>query len=260
MPRLEVLFADDHVVAIHKPSGLLVHRSALASAERLCAVQGLRDQIGQRVHPVHRLDRGASGVLLFALHARAAARLGEQFRGGRVRKRYVAVVRGWPPTSGCVDHPLRPLSEDGRARLLPCEPLPSVTHFRRLGTTEMPWLATPHPTSRYSLLELFPATGRRHQIRRHLKHVSHPIIGDVTYGKGLHNRHFRDYLGSHRLLLACTALEFRHPEEERWLTVRAPVAPEFRTVVDRLGWAADLAIPEAQELSGGPSRLRSQAR
>lgn len=233
---LPILYLDHRLVAVHKPAGLLVHRSELDRRETDFALQKVRDQLGRHVHPAHRLDRPTSGVLVFALDREAAGVLGRAFEDGRVEKKYLAVVRGHPPQRFVVDHPLAD-PEGGAAEGRPRE---ARTTLRRLGTAEMPWPVDRWPSSRYALLEVCPLTGRRHQIRRHLHHVSHPVIGDSTWGKAVHNRLFREHLGSRRLLLACTALGFPHPDDGRPIRVTAPLAPEFEAVVHALGWSAAL--------------------
>lgn len=235
---LEILYCDEHIVAIHKPSGLLVHRSEIDRHETRFAVQLLRDQIGRRVWAAHRLDKGTSGVLLFALDSDTASRLGRQFEAGDVDKSYLAVVRGVPPESGEIDHPLKRQRDSyefvGEASS--DEAQPALTRYRRLATVELPHRVDRYPTSRYALLELDPLTGRRHQIRRHLKHIAHPIIGDATYGKGRHNRLFTELFGSRRLLLACTRLSFRHPVSGEAMSVTAPPADDFADLLVQLGW------------------------
>ena len=236
---LDILYRDDCLVAINKPAGLLVHRSDIDRHETRFAVQLLRDQIGRRVHPLHRLDKGTSGVLLFALDAGSASDVGRQFQRDEVNKRYLAVVRGWPPEAGIIDHPLsRQFDDYGRkfSAGSPTDALPAATEYRRLATVELPDAVDRYPTSRYALLELVPTTGRQHQLRRHLKHIAHPVIGDATWGKGIHNRYFQQRFGGGRLLLACTRLELRHPQDGRVLVIAAPLEENFAGVVDALGW------------------------
>jgi tRNA pseudouridine65 synthase len=242
-PPLPILYRDDRLVAIHKPAGLLVHRTVLDRHETRFAVQLLRDQIGRHVWPTHRLDRGTSGVLLFALDRDTAASVGRQFEAGTVRKRYLAVVRGFPPESGMIDHALSREVDDAERTSHAVPPLPQAarTRFRRLGTVELPIPVDRYPASRYSLLELEPLTGRRHQLRRHLKHISHPIIGDATYGKGNHNRGFTARFASHRLLLASVELCLAHPVSGLDLRVHAVPADDFVDVCRRLGWEPLLA-------------------
>ncbi len=233
--RLPILYADEHLVVVNKPSGLLVHRSPIDRHERRFAVQLLRDQFGRRVFPVHRLDKGTSGALVFALDRETAAKLATDFANQRVTKTYLAVVRGWPAECGEIDHPLEAVP-DAYAPVAESGPKPARTRFRRLGTVELPCRVDRYPTSRYALLELEPDTGRRHQLRRHLAHVSHPIIGDSTYGKGRHNRLFAERYGVRRLLLACVRLAFDHPATGQRIEVVADPGTEFALLASRFGW------------------------
>jgi tRNA pseudouridine65 synthase len=232
---LPVLWSDDALVAVHKPSGLLVHRTAIDRHERRFAVQILRDQLGRTVYPVHRLDKGASGLLLFALESAIAREVAQSFGSGAVRKQYLAVVRGWPAESGTFDRSLTPISDD-RAPTTSIDPRSALTHFIRRATVELDQRVDRYPTSRYALLELQPVTGRRHQLRRHLKQASHPIIGDSTYGKAAHNRLFATLFGTRRLLLASVGLALPHPLTGAPLRLTAPLADDFAAVVRALGW------------------------
>ncbi|RFF27605.1 MULTISPECIES: pseudouridine synthase [unclassified Wenzhouxiangella] len=223
----DILFRDDWLCAIAKPPGILVHRSNIAT-DREFVMQNLRDQLGKRVWPVHRLDRATSGVLLFALDPETARRLGQAFVDRHVDKRYLAVVRGWTDEAGTIDHPV--------ARHERAEAREARTHYRRLATCELPVPVGGFETARYSLVEARPETGRRHQIRRHFKHISHHLIGDTTYGDGRHNRLFREHLHCHRMLLHASRLEFDHPREGR-LEVTAPLAGEFARLAEAVfGW------------------------
>lgn len=243
---LPIIYQDERVVAIHKPSGLLVHRSELDRHETRFAVQLLRDQLGRHVYPAHRLDRGTSGVLVFALDKDTARALGGQFERQEVIKTYLAVVRGHPPEAGRIDHALSRRRDDAEwiGERSTDEAQPAVTDFRRLATCELPHQVDRYPTSRYALVELTPHTGRRHQLRRHLKHIAHPIIGDATFGKGRHNRLFQQLFGCHRMLLACVRMQLRHPVDGRILDLCAPPDGEFAAVLAALGW-------KERELSSG---------
>lgn len=261
-PPLSILYQDDWLVAIHKPAGLLVHRTVLDRHETRFAVQLLRDQIGRHVWPTHRLDRGTSGVLLFALDRGTAASVGRQFEAGTVRKRYLAVVRGYPPESGLIDHALsREVDDAERAsQAVSSLPQPAQTRFRRLGTVELPIPVDRYPASRYSLVALEPLTGRRHQLRRHLKHIAHPIIGDATYGKGNHNRNFAARFASRRLLLASVELAVAHPVEGRTLRVHAAPSDDFADVCRQLGWESLLGADEPRaESAAVPARASPSA-
>jgi len=233
---LEILYRDEDVVAVHKPPGLMVHRSELDRRETRFAVQLLRAQLGRHVFPAHRLDRGTSGVLLFAFDARTAARLGQAFESCAIEKRYLAVVRGWPDPAGSIEHPLRRLA-DGKDVPDPGAPRQEArTDYRRLFCAEVPIPSRDHDTTRVALLEVFPRTGRQHQIRRHLKHISHPVLGDATYGNGPLNRAFAGLFGTGHLLLACADLHLAHPADGRPLRLRAPLEPDFAGLCARLGW------------------------
>ena len=223
---LPILYRDDRMVVVDKPSGLLVHRSPIDRHEIRFALQIVRDQLGRRVYPVHRLDKGTSGALVFALDTDSARALTQAFATREVIKTYWAVVRGWPEPSGMIDRPLAAV-EDATIGPQSMEPRAAQTAFRRLATYELPVRVDRYPTSRYALVELSPLTGRRHQLRRHLAGASHPIVGDSTYGKGRHNRLFRETLGTSRLLLACVRLEFAAGPDGEPLAIDAPPAPEF---------------------------------
>lgn len=207
---LTLLYADEHLVAIDKPPGLLVHRTQLAAHEDAAALQLLRDQLGRPVWPVHRLDRGTSGVLMFALSAEMASLLGAMFEQGQMDKRYLALVRGWPrEDAGLIDHPL---ARDPELPSAGQTLLAAQTRWRVLQRREWPLATDPRfPTTRVALLEAEPLQGRRHQIRRHLKHIAHPILGDATHGKGPLNRAVAAFLGTQRLWLHAHRLTLRHP-------------------------------------------------
>lgn len=214
-PLLEILYKDDHLVAINKPSGLLVHRSPIDPRETRFAIQQTRDQIGQRVYPAHRLDKPTSGVLLFALDSETAGVLGEQFRNRTVEKTYLAVVRGYAEEQGHIDHALREQLDKAAGSAAdseaPKEAKEAITDYRCLLKTELLHPVGRYPTTRYSLVELSPKTGRKHQLRRHMKHIFHPIVGDTTHGDGKHNQFFREHFDCHRLLLHSRSLQVKHP-------------------------------------------------
>lgn len=218
---LPIVYQDERLIAIDKPAGLLVHRSALDRGESRCALQALRDQLGRHVWPVHRLDRGTSGVLLFALDAASARAFGEAFEAGLARKTYVAMVRGWPPAEGVIEHPLPRLAEDARGPR-GTNRQPAVTRFRTLARHALPLPDRGFAQTRCALLELVPDAGRRHQLRRHCKHMAHPIIGDANYGKGALNRAVTARLGAARLWLHALRLELPHPDGGTPIVIEAP--------------------------------------
>lgn len=217
---LEILYQDDDLVAVNKPSGMLVHRGW--ANDKVVAMTEVRDQIGTWVYPVHRLDRGSSGVLLFALSSEVAAALGHAFSERLVRKFYLALLRGVPEEEAIIDHEI-PKKEGGPR-------VEAQTAYRRLGVA-----------GRYSLVEAMPRTGRLHQIRRHFKHISCPLIGDVKYGKGEHNRHFRDNFNLHRLALHSHGLALAHPTTGVPLELHAPVPEDLEQTFLKLGVVESIA-------------------
>lgn len=219
-------------LAIHKPAGWLVHRTGLDAHEPRVVLQALREQLGRPVYPVHRLDKGTSGVLVMALSREAAGDWAPRFAGRSLDKRYIALVRGWPPASFTVDHPLRP---DDAPPDAPAQD--AVTRFTRLATLQIDAPLAGWPTVRAALVEARPLTGRRHQIRRHLKHASHPVIGDATHGKGQHNRWWAQHLGIGRLWLHARSLR----EEAGWLlpVLDSPLDAPFNA-----DWARLLRLPQ----------------
>lgn len=223
---LEILYRDNYLAAVNKPPGLLVHRTGLDAGETRFALQLLRDQIGQPVWPVHRLDKGTSGVLLFALDAAVARSLGQAFeQGDGLRKNYLAVVRGWPGDQGLIDHPLRRMPDDMRQGRE--EVMPALTRWQTLQRMSLPLPSDAHAQTRCALLSLQPLTGRRHQLRRHMKHIAHPIIGDSTHGKGPLNRALASWLGIHRLWLHALSLQLTHPVTGEALSLQAPPGPQW---------------------------------
>lgn len=241
---LPLLYRDDHLVAVHKPAGLLVHRTALARGEHEFLVQRLRDQLGRRVYPVHRLDRPTSGVMVLALDPESAMRLGAAFTKRRVTKRYLAVVRGIGPERERLDYALR--EEDGRRPKAEMPAQTAVTEVRRLDRVELPVPVDRYPQARYSLMEACPLTGRRHQIRRHLSRRGYPIIGDAKHGKGNHNRFFAAQLDCPRLLLAAVGLAFDHPTEPRRLALSCALDSPMTRLFERFGWTGHLPINAAR--------------
>jgi len=217
---LDVLHADEQLAVVNKPAGLMVHDSALARGETDFAADRLRGQFGRPVFLVHRLDRATSGCLLLAFDRESASALGKRLMEREFEKDYLAVCRGWPtPAEGLIDHAL-----DGG----PGKPQkkPAQTTYRTLSTAEVDWPSAQHPSSRYALLCCTPLTGRFRQIRRHLKHLHHHLVGDSSHGDGRHNQAFR-MRGVHRMLLHARRLSFPHPLDGRRIEAVAPLDDEF---------------------------------
>lgn len=222
---LQLLYSSADLVAINKPHGLLVHRSPIASDASEFAVQLLRDQLGQRVYPVHRLDRKTGGVLLFALNEVINSAIQHQFAEGKVGKSYIAIVRGYTEDVAEIDYPLR--RDDGVLQ-------EAFTALKTLQRTEVDVPFGKHATSRYSLVELTPATGRMHQLRKHMAHILHPIIGDRPHGCNKQNKLFKELFGMETMLLHAQTISFQHPVTNETITITAPIQSEFQRMMQAL--------------------------
>jgi tRNA pseudouridine65 synthase len=223
--QFDILFEDSQYVAINKPFGWLVHRTRL-SEDTDFILQRLRNQLNQRVYPVHRLDRATSGVLIFGKNAEAASALGIRFQDKQVEKKYLAVVRGHVPESDTIDYALAD-PEVGQG------PQPAITHYRRLGHSEIPEaIGLKYPTARFALVEAEPETGRRQQIRKHFAHIFHPVIGDKRHGDCKHNKYFEEKFQLQRMLLHAWRLRFFHPENEAEIHIFAPLDTHFLHALD----------------------------
>jgi tRNA pseudouridine65 synthase len=237
---LEIIYEDAWYVAINKPNGLLVHRTRIAEEKKEFALQLLRDQLGYRLYPLHRLDRGTSGVLLFAKTPEAAAPLVQAFGERQPDKTYFAIVRGYAPQAGTIDSPIRP-DKDHQHK----EPQPALTHFSLLATVELPIPVGPYQTARYSLMKIKPETGRMHQIRKHFAHLRHYIIGDKRHGDWRHNRMFLEQLASPCLLLHAAALKFVHPFTAEAIEIKAQVPDNMRRLCQQFSWLPELEAQQA---------------
>ncbi|CAA6810358.1 MAG: tRNA pseudouridine synthase C (EC [uncultured Sulfurovum sp.] len=235
---LEILYQDTYMVAINKPSGLLVHKSPIDKHETRFALQEVRDQIGQYVYPIHRLDKPTSGVLLFALDKQVAKQMSEAFREGKVEKTYLAIVRGYTEKLETIDYALKQMLDTKEQKKLGItkESQEAVTRYERLDTVELPFPVSRYPMARYSLVKLTPKSGRKHQLRRHMKHIFHPIVGDTKHGRGEHNKLFRKEFGCHRLLLHANTIQFVHPVTEESLYIEAPLDEMFLALFQKFDW------------------------
>ena len=245
---LEIIYQDDWLVAVNKPSGWLVHRSWLDRDEKVFVMQTVRDQIGQHVYTVHRLDRPTSGVLLMGLSSEAGRLLSQQFEQHQIQKRYHAIVRGWLMDEAVLDYPLveeRDKIADKHARENR-EPQSAVTHYKGLATVEMPVPVGRYPTTRYGLVQLEPQTGRKHQLRRHLSHLRHPIIGDSKHGDLRQNRSAAASFGCERLMLHASQLSLTHPFTGEPLTLRAGLDDIWMQALDHFGWRG--LLPENERV------------
>ena len=225
-----ILFEDDDFIAIHKPPGILVHRTKI-SEDTQFVLQLLRNQINQRIYPIHRLDRGTSGVLFFAKHKKAASLMGSVFINKEIQKQYIAIIRGYVEAKGTINYAL------AKEPHLPKKE--AITHYYRLQQTELQVAISRYPSARYSFVKVILETGRRHQIRRHFSHLRHPVIGDKRHGDVKHNSYWRDNFGISRMLLHAQSLAFLHPISEEPLLITAPIDTSFQVAMDLLGFDDD---------------------
>jgi tRNA pseudouridine65 synthase len=224
---LEIVYQDDHLIAINKPHGLLVHRSSIANDAKEFALQLLRDQVNRHVSPVHRLDRKTGGLLLFAFEKDVEIAMQQQFMNGEVQKKYLAVLRGHAPDQMDIDYPLA--KENGTIQ-------EAFTSFVTLKRAELDVPFGKHPTSRYSLVEASPTTGRMHQLRKHFAHIFYPIIGDRKHGCNRQNKFFKEQWEMTTMLLHASELTFTHPVTHKEVHLQAAIQSEFLRMAALMKW------------------------
>lgn len=229
----EILYQDNDLIAINKPSGWLVHRSWLDKHETVVVMQTLRDQIGQHVFPVHRLDRPTSGVLLFALSSEIARLMSEQFATKQIEKTYHAIVRGYVEGEATIDYPLveelDKIADKFSDNNKPAQD--AITTYRGISKIEIPIKVGKFDTARYSFVELKPKTGRKHQLRRHMKHIFHPILGDSKHGDLHQNRAFAEFFSIKRLMLHASKLQITHPINHDPIIIEANLDQQWQDIL-----------------------------
>ena len=236
---LEIIYQDEYLVAVNKPAGMLVHRSWLDKHETQFVMQTLRDQIGQHVFPLHRLDRPTSGVLVFALSSEIASNVMPMFANHEMVKTYHAIVRGWIEEGDVLDYPLKEELDKIADKFAKQdkEAQSAVTEYQPLAKVEVPFSTGKFPTTRYCLVEMKPKTGRKHQLRRHMAHLRHPIVGDTTHGDGKHNRLYREEYDCHRLMLHASELRFVHPYTKKELVLKASFDESWEKLFAEFEWS-----------------------
>jgi len=222
---LEILYQDDYIVAINKPHGLLVHQSPIARDAEEFALQMLRNQLGITVYPSHRLDRKTSGILVFALDKPTDRIMQQKFQNREVEKKYLALVRGFAPKEMTIDYALKNENEVVQE---------AVTHFKTLEYFEINVPFGKHKTSRYSLVEAIPETGRMHQLRKHFAHIFHPIIGDRPHGCNKQNKFWLENFQMNTMLLHASELSFKHPYSDENITIKTDISEEFKRALEVL--------------------------
>jgi tRNA pseudouridine65 synthase len=227
MPQLSILFHDEFLVAVNKPYSWLTHKSPIARDAKLIVLQQLRDQLNSYVYPIHRLDRKTSGVLLFGLQPKTHKEMSKLFMNGEIQKTYFAIVRGFTKNQDIIDYELK--NEAGKSQK-------AITAYTTIQQTEIPLANGKFQTARYSLIKLNPQTGRMHQIRRHMSHIFHPIIGDRPHGCNKQNRLMKEHFGFTEMLLHASKLEFEHPVTNQKVEINAPFFDEFLRMKSVLGF------------------------
>ncbi len=222
---LQIIYQDEFMVVINKPHGLLVHRSPIAADAEEFAMQILRDQLQQKVFPVHRIDRKTSGLLLFGLSSEAAKKIQAHLENNETQKTYLAIVRGYFPDAIEVDHPLT--NDKGKTQ-------DAFTSFKTLKRTKLDIPFGKFTTSRYSLIEAYPKTGRMHQIRKHLNHLRYPIIGDRPHGCNKQNRLFKEQWNMTTMLLHAQKITIKHPYTNNTMRLEAPLFETFSEMITTL--------------------------
>lgn len=217
-PDIKLIFEDEHLLAFSKPSGMLVHSTKLDKYETHNAADILRDKLGFRIFPLHRLDKGTSGLLLFAKRLEGAKTLHEIFEKESTKKEYLCICRGWTPENETIDYAIRNPDKPK------AEPKKAITSYKRLNISEVDWPVSRYASTRLSLIAAYPKTGRTHQIRMHFAHIRHYIAGDGRHGERHINRLFEEKFGMRRLLLHSHRIEFVHPYTNQ--TIRLNDAPD----------------------------------
>lgn len=219
---LEIVYEDEDIIAINKPHGLLVHKSKMAADADEFALQMLRDQINQHVYPAHRLDRKTAGVLLFSKNKEMDFLIQPLFANQQIEKTYLAIVRGFTDEEGTIDYALK--KENGTLQ-------DAVTHFKTLKHFEISLPSGKHASSRYSLVEVNPITGRMHQIRKHFAHIFHPILSDRPHGCNKQNKLWKDQFQMDTMMLHAEKIKFTHPKNKTPIIIEANPQEEFNRVL-----------------------------
>lgn len=233
----DIIYQDDYIVILNKPSGMLTHPSWIDKDNAINAMAELRDYLGQWVYTVHRLDRPTSGVLIFGLSSEIANKLANAFASRETEKTYLALARGYTEEYGLINHPLKDLWDKmtDKEKSIDSPAREAITEYWRLAITELNIPVRPHPTSRYSLVKVIPHTGRSRQIRRHFKHIFHHLIGDHQHGDGFHNRMLSENFGLNRLMLHAWKLKITHPITGKQITFEAPIPEDFKNLLQKIG-------------------------
>ena len=227
---LEVVFEDEYILCVSKPNNMLVHHAHHSRnvADETSLLQFIEQEKGLKVFPIHRLDRKTSGIILLAKETRYVSKFQELFTNNEIQKTYFGIVRGFSPDTKTIDSPVK-----GRDSNVHKEALTLLKTIEKI-TLNIP--VKPYDSSRYSLVELSPKTGRMHQLRVHSNKISHPLIGDPKYGDKNHNMMFEENFGCKNLFLHAGKLEFSHPFTSENLSLKSSFPKDWITLFNEFSW------------------------
>lgn len=227
---LQIVFEDDYLICVHKPNNMLVHhaRHSRNVSDEVSLLQLIEEEKGLKVYPIHRLDRKTSGIILLAKETQFISKFQDLFTADEIQKTYYGVVRGFSPDTKVIDSPVK-----GRDANVHKE---ALTHLKTLEQVLLDIPVKPYDSSRYSLVELSPKTGRMHQLRVHSNKISHPLIGDTKYGDKNHDMMFDEKFGWKNMFLHAGKLEFKHPFTSEELTLKAPFPKDWITLFAEFKW------------------------
>lgn len=231
---IEVLFEDDYCLIVNKPNNVLVHHSYYSrNIKDDSLLQLLRKQFeGSNFFPVHRLDRKTSGIIVLAKDKTYVSKFQALFTSDSIQKKYYALVRGFCEAAGRIDSRVKN-PDTGVYK-------EALTLYKTISQITLNIPVQPYDTSRYSVLEFEPKTGRMHQLRKHANKMAHPIIGDHKYGNRHHNQMFESNFDLDLLFLHAHSLSFTHPFTDENLCITKKTPSFWNTFFKAVNWEISL--------------------
>lgn len=228
--NLEVIFEDEYIICVNKPNNVLVHHAHHSRnvADEDSLLQLIFNHKKIKVYPIHRLDRKTSGAILLAKNKEIVSKFQKLFTINEIQKTYFGVVRGFSPDSKIINSPVK-----GRDAKVHKE---ALTYLKTLANIVLNIPVKPYDSSRYSLVELSPKTGRMHQLRVHSNKISHPLIGDPKYGDKNHNLMFENNFDMKNMFLHAGKLEFKHPFTLKSLSLNASFSDDWTELFEKFSW------------------------
>mgnify|MGYP001231894836 CR=1 FL=1 len=234
MIQIEIIHQDDYCLLVNKPNNVLVHH-AFHSRNKIneeSLLQLLDNQLKRKFYPVHRLDRKTSGIILLSTKKEYVAKFQVLFTTNQIKKLYYGVVRGFTPDQMIIDSPVK-----GRDATVYKK---AETHLKLLEQITIDIPVKPYKTSRYSLVQLSPKTGRMHQLRIHMNKISNPLINDAKYGDKNHDLMYERQFGWKNLFLHAGSLEFIHPFTEKKIFEKANFSQDWIQLFQKFSWKDSL--------------------